>query len=128
MPQYIRGTAAAANNEVETRDLADRRRQKNDLLQTRAETSAAYNEAQNELEKFTRQVEEYRAANKIKDPTPTEREAIVTVTRSVSDIQLEGPAHGVTAIERQIAAHALALKKKKDEAMKAWNEAGKVRF
>ena len=126
MPNYIRGTEAAATNAVDQQDLIDRRKQRDNLLKTRTETSAAYNQAQANLSKFQQMVIEYQAANKIRDPSESEREVIAVVTRSVSDVRLTGPGHGVSDMDRKIAAHALKLKKLANEAEKAWNAAGKV--
>ena len=126
MPRYILGNEAASTNEKEAQDLADRRRHRDDLLKTRAETSDAYQKALKDLAEFKRQATAYREANNVKNPTAEEREIIATVTRSVSNVELTGPGHGVPVLERQIAAYAVQLKKRKDETMKAWNEAGKV--
>ena len=126
MPKYIRGSKEAASTEVETRDLADRRRQKDDLLKKRGVTSAAYTQAQSDLDEFQRQVQEYRQANNVKNPTADDRAIIATVTRSVSSVRLNGPGHGVSDLERRIAGHASILVKRRDETMAAWNEAGKV--
>ena len=128
MPRYILGNEAANSTEQEAQDLADRRRHRDDLLKSRAETSDAYQKALKDLADFKKQATAYREANNVKNPTAEEREIIATVTRSVSDVQLTGPGHGVPEIDRQIAAYALILKKRKDEAMKAWNEAGKVKL
>ena len=126
MPKYILGTEATVNNDQEARDLANRKCQQDDLAEAREETSVAYKQASEDLAEFKRQVVAYKAANNVKNPTNDQRNVIATVTRSVSNIQLDGPGHGVDPIDRQIAAHALALKKKRDEAMKAWNDSGKV--
>lgn len=126
VPRYIRGKKEAASTEVETRDLADRRRQKDELLKKRGETSAAYTQAQQDLDDFQQRCHDYRLANNVKNPTDNDRAVIATVTQSVSSVKLTGPSHGVPTIERQIAGHANALIKRRDEAMTAWNEAGKV--
>ena len=128
IPRYIRGSKEAATTEVETRDLADRRRQKDELLKKRGVTSAAYTQAQSDLDDFQRKVQEFQQANNVKNPTANDRAIIATVTRSVSSIRLNGPSHGVSDIDRRIAGHAAALVKRRDETMAAWNEAGKVRY
>ena len=126
VPHYIRGTKEAANTENEARDLEDRKRQKDNLLVTRGTTSANYKKAQADLDDFQLKVQEYRQANNIKNPSSTDLALIASVKRSVSSVRLTGPAHGVSDIERQIAGHANMLIKRRDEAMKAWNDAGKV--
>ena len=126
IPDYIRGTKEAANTEIETRDLQDRRRQKDDLLKTRDETSAAYSKARQDLADFQKAVQEYRSANNVKNPTTNDLALIASVKRSVSTIRLTGPSHGVPEIDRQIAGYANTLIKRRDETMKAWNDAGKV--
>ena len=65
IPHYIRGTKEAASTEQETRDLTDRRRQKEDLLKARGDTSAAYTQAQRDLDDFQRRVHEFRQANNV---------------------------------------------------------------
>lgn len=127
IPHYIRGTKEAASTEQETRDLTDRRRQKEDLLKARGDTSAAYTQAQRDLDDFQRRVHEFRQANNVKNPTTEDRRLIATVTQSVSSIRLTGPSYGVSDIDRRIAAHATVLVKKRDETMAAWNDAGKVK-
>ena len=126
MPNYIRGTEAAATTNQDTDDLMDRRQQRDNLLQTRKETNAAFKKAQNDLTTFRNQVAAYRTANNIKNPSSIQLAAIDVVTKSVSNINLTGPSHGISDIDRRIAAHACALKKKVDETSKAWNQAGKV--
>ena len=126
IPRHIRGTQETVNNDIEHQDLADRRRQRQALLKTRGETSAAYNQAQDELNDFQRKVAEYQKANNIKSPSSNDRAVIASVKQSVSSIRLTGPSHGVSDIDRQIAAHAVVLAKRRDETQQAWNEAGKV--
>ena len=126
IPSYIRGTKEAASTENEAQDLADRRAQKEDLLKTRTETSAKYKAAQRDVDAFQAKVHDFRQANNVKHPTVDDRALITSVTQSVSSIRLTGPSHGVPNIERQIAGYATALIKRRDEAMAAWNDAGKV--
>ena len=76
IPRHIRGTQETVNNDIEHQDLADRRRQRQDLLKTRADTSAAYNRAQSELDEFQRKVAEYQKANNIKNPSSTGKKGI----------------------------------------------------
>ena len=119
MPRYIVGNEAAANDEQESQDLVDRRQHREELIQNRKDTNVAFKRAADDLADFKKKAAAYRLANNIKNPSLEDRELIATVTRSVSDVQLTGPSHGVPTIERQIAAHALALKKRKDETWKA---------
>lgn len=126
IPAYIRGNKVAASTEQEKRDLDDRRRQRDELLVKRGETSAAYTKAQQDLDDFQAKALDFRQANNVKNPNVGERQLIATVTRSVSSIRLTGPSHGISDIERRIAGHAVALGKRRDETMNAWNEAGKV--
>lgn len=128
MPRYILGNEAASSNDQEAQDLADRRRHREELLKARSDTSDAYQRALKDLAQFKRQATAYREANNVKNPTSEDREIIATVTRSVSDVELTGPGHGVPVLERQIAAYAIILKKRKDDTMKAWNDAGKVKI
>ena len=128
IPPYIRGSKEAASTAVETRDLADRRRQKDELLKTRGETSTAYAKAQDDLDHFQKQVQDYQLACNVRNPSANDRALIATVTRSVSTIRLTGPSHGVSDLDRRIAGRATALIKSRDDAMAAWNEAGEVSF
>ena len=128
VPHHITGAKAAAHSNREKNDLARRRRQKEDLLEEQELASAAYDRAQDDLNDFQRQVEAYKAADRMKEPTDEDRETMLLVKRSVESITLTGPARGMSDIDRKIFAHALALKKTRDDAMKAYDESGKVKI
>ena len=127
MPHHIAGSQASTHTTREKNDLNRRRRQKEDLLAEQERASEAYDAAQEALDEFQRQGEAYKAADRIKDPSPADRETMLVVKRSVENVAISGPSHGTSELERKIYAHALALKKTRDEAMKAYDETGKVR-
>ena len=126
VPAHIAGVKATTHTQREKNDLNRRRRQKEDLLAEQDRACEAYDRAQDDLNEFQRQVEAYKAADRVKDPSNEDRETMLVVKRSVDSITLNGPSHGVSDMERKIAVHALALKKKRDDAMKAYDESGKV--
>ena len=126
VPHHIHGKKATIQTEREKNDLTRRRRQKEDLMEEQERASEAYDNAQAELTEFQDQVKAFKAADRVKDPSAHDREVMLEVRRSVESITLSGPSHGVPDIERKIAAHAIALKKKRDDAMKVYDDAGKV--
>ena len=126
VPHHVHGKKATVQTEREKKDLNRRRRQKEDLLAEQERASAAYDDAEAELTEFQDQVEAYKAADRVKNPSENDREVMLVVRRSVESITLNGPSHGVPDIDRKIAAHAIVLKKKRDDAMKVYDDAGKV--
>ena len=98
------------------------------LERRKEEASDRYNEAEDKLLKFQNDVDSYRLADNQKNPNAAERLSLESVRSSVSNIVLNGPGHGVSDIDRKIAAHATVLKKAADTQYKAYLEASKVSF
>ena len=126
LARHLVGGTVATHDEQDIKDLENRKKQLPKLLARKDEASDRYDEAEKELSDFRDKVAAYRVADNHKKPTADETAVILSVRESVSSISLTGPGHGVSDIERQIAAHAVALKKKSDTLYKSYNEATKV--
>ena len=126
LARHLIGGAVATHDEQDVKDLQSRNKQLPKLLARKEEASKLYDEAEKELNDFRDNVAAYRVADNHKKPTADETSVMLAVRASVSSITLTGPGHGVSDIDRQIAAHAVALKKKSDTLYKSYNEASKV--